>query len=56
MIRFNGNRNMTGNFDFVVVGGGLAGATAVETLRTEGAEGSIFLLATEPHRPYAPSI
>ncbi len=43
---------MTRNFDFVVVGGGLAGATAVETLRTEGAEGSILLLAAEPHRPY----
>lgn len=52
MIRFNGNRNMTRNFDFVVVGGGLAGATAVETLRTEGAEGSILLLAAEPHLPY----
>ena len=43
---------MTRNFDFVVVGGGLAGATAVETLRTEGAEGSILLLAAEPHLPY----
>jgi len=28
---------MTQHFDFVVVGGGLAGATAAETLRTEGA-------------------
>ncbi|AYH44987.1 FAD-dependent oxidoreductase [Azoarcus sp. DN11] len=43
---------MTKNFDFVVVGGGLAGATAVETLRTEGAKGSILLLAAEPHLPY----
>lgn len=43
---------MTKHFDFVVVGGGLAGATAVETLRTEGAEGSILLLAAEPHLPY----
>lgn len=43
---------MTRNFDFVVVGGGLAGATAVETLRTEGAQGSILMLAAEPHLPY----
>lgn len=43
---------MTRHVDFIVVGGGLAGATAVETLRTEGAEGSILLLAAEPHLPY----
>lgn len=43
---------MTKHFDFIVVGGGLAGATAVETLRTEGAEGSILLLGAEPHLPY----
>lgn len=43
---------MTRSFDFVVVGGGLAGATAVETLRTEGAEGSILLVGAERHLPY----
>lgn len=43
---------MTQHFDFVVVGGGLAGATAAETLRTEGAEGSIVLLGAESHLPY----
>ncbi|MGE5386752.1 MAG: FAD-dependent oxidoreductase [Betaproteobacteria bacterium] len=43
---------MTIRFDFVVIGGGLAGATAVETLRIEGAEGSILLLGAEPHLPY----
>ena len=43
---------MSSNFDFVVVGGGLAGATAVETLRSEGAQGSILLLAAEPLLPY----
>jgi len=43
---------MTKTFDFAVIGGGLAGATAVETLRAEGAEGSILLLAAEPYLPY----
>ena len=43
---------MTRSFDFVVVGGGLAGATAVETLRAEGAEGGILLLGAERHLPY----
>jgi 3-phenylpropionate/trans-cinnamate dioxygenase ferredoxin reductase subunit len=37
---------------FVVVGGGLAGARAVETLRDEGFGGSIVLVSTEPHLPY----
>ncbi|MDD2544742.1 MAG: FAD-dependent oxidoreductase [Burkholderiaceae bacterium] len=43
---------MATHFDFVVIGGGVAGATAAETLRAEGAEGSILLLAAEPHPPY----
>ena len=43
---------MARHFDFVVIGGGLAGATALETLRAEGAEGSILLLAEEPSLPY----
>jgi 3-phenylpropionate/trans-cinnamate dioxygenase ferredoxin reductase subunit len=37
---------------FVVVGGGLAGARAVETLRDEGFGGSLLLLSTERHLPY----
>jgi 3-phenylpropionate/trans-cinnamate dioxygenase ferredoxin reductase subunit len=37
---------------FVIVGGGLAGATAAETLRENGAEGSIRLLTAESHHPY----
>jgi 3-phenylpropionate/trans-cinnamate dioxygenase ferredoxin reductase subunit len=37
---------------FVVVGGGLAGARAVETLRAEGFEGSLVLVSAEPHLPY----
>jgi 3-phenylpropionate/trans-cinnamate dioxygenase ferredoxin reductase subunit len=36
----------------VVVGAGLAGALAVETLREEGFGGRITLLGAEPHRPY----
>jgi 3-phenylpropionate/trans-cinnamate dioxygenase ferredoxin reductase subunit len=36
----------------VVVGGGLAGAKAVETLRDEGYTGPITLLSTETDRPY----
>lgn len=36
----------------VVVGAGLAGVTAVETLRSEGFDGSITLIGAEPHTPY----
>ncbi len=38
--------------DFVLVGGGLASATAAETLRAEGATGSILLLCAEDLPPY----
>ena len=37
---------------FVVVGGGLAGASAVRTLRAEGFDGRIVLLAAEDEVPY----
>src|SRR3954469_17069264 len=37
---------------FVIVGAGLAGAKAAETLREEGCDGRIVLLGAEPHRPY----
>ncbi|MGZ4544483.1 MAG: NAD(P)/FAD-dependent oxidoreductase [Blastococcus sp.] len=37
---------------FVIVGGGLAGAKAVETLREEGFDGPVVLLAEEPEQPY----
>jgi 3-phenylpropionate/trans-cinnamate dioxygenase ferredoxin reductase subunit len=37
---------------FVIVGGGLAGAKAAETLRDEGFEGPVVLLAEEPEQPY----
>jgi len=37
---------------FVIVGGGLAGARAVSTLRTEGYDGDLVVVTSEPHRPY----
>ncbi len=38
--------------DIVIVGGGLAGATAAKTLRAEGFGGPVTLIAAEPHVPY----
>ncbi|MCU1675231.1 MAG: FAD-dependent pyridine nucleotide-disulfide oxidoreductase [Frankiales bacterium] len=38
--------------DVVVVGGGLAGARAVQELRGQGYDGRLTLLAAEPHLPY----
>ena len=37
---------------FVIVGGGLAGAKAAETLRTEGFEGRLALIGAEAELPY----
>jgi hypothetical protein len=37
---------------FVIVGGGLAGAKAAQTLREEGFAGRIHLIGAEPERPY----
>jgi 3-phenylpropionate/trans-cinnamate dioxygenase ferredoxin reductase subunit len=37
---------------FVIVGGGLAAGRAVETLRKEGFDGDVTVLAGEPHPPY----
>jgi 3-phenylpropionate/trans-cinnamate dioxygenase ferredoxin reductase subunit len=37
---------------FVIVGAGLAGAKAAETLRAEGFDGRLLLLGEEPERPY----
>ena len=39
-------------YDFVIIGGGVAGATAAETLRIEGSKGSILILSNEFHLPY----
>lgn len=38
--------------DFLLLGGGIAAATAAQTLRDEGATGSIVLLCAEPYYPY----
>ena len=40
------------HFDYVVVGGGIAGAAAVRGIRSEAHEGSIALISTEAHAPY----
>ena len=37
---------------FVIVGAGLAGAKAAETLRSEGFDGRVLLLGAESERPY----
>ena len=37
---------------FVIVGAGLAGAKAAETLREEGFDGRLVLVGDEPERPY----
>jgi 3-phenylpropionate/trans-cinnamate dioxygenase ferredoxin reductase component len=38
--------------DILLVGGGIAAATAAQTLRDEGFDGSVLLVAREPHPPY----
>src|SRR5215213_6438280 len=43
---------MTGPDGVVVVGAGLAGAKAAETLRAEGFDGRLVLVGAEPERPY----
>ncbi|MBB3082215.1 NAD(P)/FAD-dependent oxidoreductase [Geodermatophilus sabuli] len=37
---------------FVIIGAGLAGAKAAETLREEGADAPVVLVGAEPERPY----
>jgi len=43
---------MTSIERIVIVGAGLAGARAAETLRKDGYDGTITLLGDEPERPY----
>jgi 3-phenylpropionate/trans-cinnamate dioxygenase ferredoxin reductase subunit len=43
---------MSTQTEFVVIGGGLAAAKAVEALRTAGFEGRITVVSEEKHRPY----
>ncbi|MGC5411153.1 FAD-dependent oxidoreductase, partial [Streptomyces sp. DT225] len=37
---------------FVIVGGGLAGAKAAQTLRSEGFSGRVILIGDERDHPY----
>lgn len=43
---------MSSASNFVIVGAGLAGASAAKTLREEGFDGSIRLIGAETHHPY----
>src|SRR5688572_22199461 len=43
---------MTAEQTFVIVGAGLAGAKAAQTLRDEGFEGRLVLVGSEDERPY----
>ena len=43
---------MTRDRTFVIVGAGLAGAKAAETLRAEGFDGRVVLIGDEQQRPY----
>jgi len=38
--------------DILLIGGGIAGATAAATLRAEGFEGSVLLVGRELDEPY----
>jgi 3-phenylpropionate/trans-cinnamate dioxygenase ferredoxin reductase component len=43
---------MSSSDTFVIVGAGMAGGKAAETLREEGFDGRVVLIGAEPHRPY----
>jgi 3-phenylpropionate/trans-cinnamate dioxygenase ferredoxin reductase subunit len=43
---------MSSSDTFVIVGAGMAGGKAVETLREEGFDGRVVLVGAEAHRPY----
>jgi 3-phenylpropionate/trans-cinnamate dioxygenase ferredoxin reductase subunit len=43
---------MSADQTYVIVGGGLAGAKAAETLRSEGFDGRVVLVGSEPVLPY----
>ena len=45
-------RAMSSPLTIVIVGAGLAGAKAAQTLREEGFDGRVVLIGEEPHRPY----
>lgn len=41
------------HYTYVIVGGGIAGTTAAETIRKHDAEGSIAIISDEPHNCYS---
>jgi len=43
---------VTSDETYIIVGGGLAGAKAAETLRSEGFDGRVLIVGAEPERPY----
>lgn len=43
---------MIQEYDYLLIGGGLASSTCAEVLRNEGASGSIAIFGTEQFRPY----
>lgn len=43
---------MAKRFDYVIVGGGLAGASAVQGIRELDTKGSVLLIGSEKHLPY----
>jgi len=43
---------MSKELKFIIIGGGLAAASAAEALRAEGFDGAIQLIGVEAHRPY----
>lgn len=43
---------MEQTYRYIVVGGGLAGASAVEAIRERDHEGALLLIGQEPHLPY----
>ncbi|MBI4134180.1 MAG: NAD(P)/FAD-dependent oxidoreductase [Candidatus Terrybacteria bacterium] len=44
---------MTSGVDYLIIGGGIAGTTAAETLRKHDAESRIVIVSQEPHPLYA---
>ena len=40
------------SYEYIIVGGGLAGASAVEGIREHDTEGAILLIGAERHLPY----
>ena len=48
----SGGMRMGGRYRYIIVGGGLAGASAIKGIRGRDREGSILLLCAEPHIPY----